>query len=159
MVAINIVNFEFLSVGAFHTTFHLWEDTEKNLLLTDALEIHFVNMVKFRALEEKDIKNDPLHRWLTWFDPGSPLELVKEVIKMDKAIQKAEERVTYVSQDKEALRAYQMRQMALSDWTSGVNRAKREGKIETAREMKADNMPISQIVKYTGLTEQQIKEL
>jgi predicted transposase YdaD len=35
-----------------------------------------------------------------------------------------------VSKDKEALRAYQMRQMALSDWTSAVNNARREGKKE-----------------------------
>ena len=46
---------------------------------------------------------------------------------MDKAIGRAAERVAYVSSDKEALRVYEMRQMALSDLTSGLNHARREG--------------------------------
>ncbi|MDR0584612.1 MAG: hypothetical protein LBG57_09745, partial [Treponema sp.] len=40
---------------------------------------------------------------------------------------KAEEKLVYVSGDKEALRAYQMRELALSDWTSGLNHAREEG--------------------------------
>jgi hypothetical protein len=37
------------------------------------LEIHVIDMVKFRRLVEKDIKSvdlehNPLHRWLTWCD-------------------------------------------------------------------------------------------
>jgi predicted transposase YdaD len=35
--------------------------------------------------------------------------------------------MAYVAGDKEALRAYQMRAMAMSDWTSGINHARREG--------------------------------
>ncbi|GHV70794.1 hypothetical protein AGMMS49928_19950 [Spirochaetia bacterium] len=61
--------------------------------------------------------------------------------------------------------------MALSDWTSGVNYAhstgKAEGKIEgkaersfeIAREMKADGIPMSQIVKFTHLSEDEIAQL
>jgi predicted transposase/invertase (TIGR01784 family) len=96
-------------------------------MLTDALEIHFVDMVKFRRMTEKDVRNDPLQRWLSYFDPGSPKSLVEEAMKMDVSIRKAEEKLALVSSDKEALRAYQMREMALSDWTSGVNFARGEG--------------------------------
>ncbi|MDR0663376.1 MAG: hypothetical protein LBF80_04770 [Spirochaetaceae bacterium] len=53
---------------------------------------------------------------------------------------KPEEKLALVSSDKEALHAYQMREMALSDWTSGVNFARagteRSG-IEDARERTA----------------------
>jgi predicted transposase YdaD len=42
--------------------------------------------------------------------------------------------MAYVSRDKEALRAYQMREMALSDWTSGINYAREEGIREGKRE-------------------------
>jgi predicted transposase YdaD len=35
--------------------------------------------------------------------------------------------MSYVAQDKEMLHAYQMREMALSDFTSGMNHARREG--------------------------------
>jgi predicted transposase/invertase (TIGR01784 family) len=86
---------------------------------------------------------------------------------MNTGIQKAQERVDYVSIDKEALRAYQMREMALSDYTSGINHAKREGKIEgkieaqkeIARKMKKRNIPFEQIVEDTGLTTEDIAKL
>jgi predicted transposase/invertase (TIGR01784 family) len=168
IININIVNYEFLSqVPAFHTSFHIWEDTYREVLLTDALEIHFVDMVKFRRLAEKDIENESLHRWLTWFDKDSPETILEEVIKMDSAIRKAEERLTYVSNDKEALRAYQMREMALSDWTSGINHAKREGRLEgrlegqreIARNFKKLGIPVEQIAQGTGLSVEDITKL
>jgi predicted transposase/invertase (TIGR01784 family) len=120
-----------------------------------------------KVMGEKDIKNDPLHRWLAWLDQDSPQWLVEEAVRMDRAIQKAEERVAHIAGDKEALRAYEMRQMALSDWTSGINHARREGMkegekqkaIEIARNLKAIGIPLEQIVQITGLTENQIREL
>ena len=81
VIAINIVNFEAVSVDDFHTVFHLWEDTHKDCLLTDALEIHFIDVKKFNALPEKNIKNDPLHRWLTFFDQNISDDLLKELMK------------------------------------------------------------------------------
>jgi predicted transposase/invertase (TIGR01784 family) len=152
VIAINILNYEFMAqVPAFHTSFHIWEDTHRDLLLTDALEIHFIEMVKFRRLKEKNVKDDPLHRWLAWFDQDSSQTLVEEVIGMDTAIRKAEEKLSYVSNDKEVLRAYQMREMALSDWTSGINHAKREGRLEIAAKMKKRGLPPDQIAEDTGL--------
>jgi predicted transposase/invertase (TIGR01784 family) len=167
VIAINIVNFEYIRAEEYHTSFHLWEDRDKTCLLSDALEIHFVDMAKFRKLRERDIRNDPLQRWLAYFDRGSPLELVEEVVKMDRAIQKADEKMSYICNDKETLRAYQMREMALSDWTSGVNYARREGlregeekgKQEIARNLKAMGLTAAQIMEATGLTEKQIGEL
>jgi predicted transposase/invertase (TIGR01784 family) len=167
VIAINIVNFEYIRGEEYHTSFHLWEDRDKNCLLSDALEIHFVDMVKFRKLGERDIRNDPLQRWLTYFDRSSPEELVEELIKMDSAIRKAEEKMSYLCNDKEALRAYQMREMALSDWTSGVNHARREGekkglregKREAARNLKAMGLSAAQIEQATGLTAKEIAGL
>jgi hypothetical protein len=37
VIAINIVNFEFLPAKGFHTCFHLWEDTERDLLFDRCL--------------------------------------------------------------------------------------------------------------------------
>jgi len=35
-------------------------------------------MVKWEKLQGKDTANDPLHRWLAYFDKNSPPELVKK---------------------------------------------------------------------------------
>jgi predicted transposase/invertase (TIGR01784 family) len=98
--------------------------------LPDALEIHFIDMVKFRRLEEE---------------------------------------MAHVSRDKEALRAYQMREM--SDWTSGLNHAReegiqrgiqegrREGKRETARNLKKIGVPVEQIAEATGLSVEKIERI
>jgi predicted transposase/invertase (TIGR01784 family) len=131
VIAINIVNYEFLpSIDDFHTSFHLREDIHTECILTDALEIHFIDMVKFRRLLNKDIEQNPLHRWLTFFDKHAKPEIIKEVINMDTAIQKAYEKINFLSSDKEALHAYHMREMAMSDYTSGINFARQEGRQE-----------------------------
>ena len=133
VIAINIVNFEHIPIEDFHTTFHLWEDIHKDFMLTDALEIHFVNMVKFKRLKDKDIKNNSLHRWLTFFDRDAPEDMLREVIEMEDAIKKVKEKIDYLASNEDALRLYEMREMGLSDYTSGMNYARQEGE-KTERE-------------------------
>jgi hypothetical protein len=38
------------------------------------------NMVKFRRLQEKDIVNNHLHRWLTFFDKSTDGKILEEII-------------------------------------------------------------------------------
>jgi predicted transposase/invertase (TIGR01784 family) len=132
-------------------------------------------MVKFRRFKEKDIINNSLHRWLTFFDKSTSKKILKEIIEMDTAIQKAQERIAFVKSSDEEFHAYQMREMAMCDYTSGINFARREGetkgriegkiegriegKIEVARSMKQSGISTSQIVKCTGLTKAQINQL
>jgi predicted transposase/invertase (TIGR01784 family) len=78
---------------------------------------------------------------------------------MDRAIQKADARIASVLKDREALRAYQMRAMAMSDWTSAINQAKRENSVEIARKMKALGLASVQITAATGLTTEEIGEI
>lgn len=167
VIAINIVNFEAVKADDFHTVFHLWEDTHRDCLLTDALEIHFIDVKKFNALPKKDIRNDPLHRWLTFLDQNTSDDLLKELMDMDTAICKANEKMTFLAGDKEVLRLYNMREMAQIDYNSGMRKAKEEGKIEgkieckieTARNLLAMDIPLDQIAKATGLTPEEIGSL
>jgi len=128
VIVINIVDYDFPAGGKFHTCFHLREDTEPDLILTPALEIHFINMVKWRRIEDnKDNLNDPLHRWLIWLNEKSPKELIEEVINMDNSIMAASERQDMVTQDRDERDMYLRRQMAILDYNSGMNGAMREG--------------------------------
>jgi predicted transposase/invertase (TIGR01784 family) len=87
----------------------------------------------------------------------------REVIKMDKAISKAQERFDFVIQDKDFLRNYEMREMVLSDWTSRINDAKEEGhleeKIEIAKNSINEGLPIEIIQRITGLDLETIESL
>jgi predicted transposase/invertase (TIGR01784 family) len=163
VIAVNIVDFDFPAEGDVHTCFHLREDTNPSLILTDALEIHFVNMVKWRKRADNDIANDPLHRWLVWFDAKSPRELVEEVKCMDSAIMAANEKQEYITQDWEERDLYRRRQMAIMDYNSGINYARQEGlregeqkgeenkATEIARKALAEKLPVDVIQKITGL--------
>jgi len=127
VIAINIVDFDFPPAEDYHTRFHLREEHNHDLMLTGALEIHFINMVQYRRQAKQGMADDPLNRWMVWLNEKSPPELIAEVVKMDSAIQEANERMVYVTGDKEAIRAYEMRLMGLSDYTSNMNYARDEG--------------------------------
>jgi len=163
VITINIVNFDNIKLEDFHTCFHLWEDDHTDYLLTDVLEIHFINMVKFRKLKTGDIVNNLLERWLTFFDINTPEEKLQEVIQMDSAISKANERLNFVTQDKEFLRNYHLREMAMSDWTTGINTATEKGakqkQIEIAKNLLKKGLAIEFIHETTGLDIETIKSL
>jgi predicted transposase/invertase (TIGR01784 family) len=182
VITVNIVDFNFPPPRKYHTCFHLREDNEPNLILTNSLEIHFINMVQYRKLRKRFdgfLGSDPLIRWLAWFNKNSPPELIAEVKKMDSAIQLADERLVYLSGNEDAIRAYEMRFKAMCDLTSMRNHAIRTGhakgfkkgiekgmaegheqeKLEIARKMKAANRPLTEITQFTGLSMETIEQL
>jgi len=126
-IAINIVGYDFPPGGGAHTRFRLREASDPSLELTSAMEIHFINVVKWRGQREKDIANNPLHRWLAWLDPESPRELAEEAKGMDSAIASADERQAFVMQKREARELYEMRQKAERDRRSEIAFALEKG--------------------------------
>jgi len=159
VININIIDFEFLETDNYHTVFHLKEDRESALVLTEILEIHFINMVKWRKCGRIDIANEPLHRWLAWFDESSSPELVEEVVKMDNSIMAANERQVYFTNDVEEIRAYEMREMALMDEKARIRYATEEGLNKVARNALAEGLAPEIIQKITGLDLETIKKL
>jgi predicted transposase/invertase (TIGR01784 family) len=175
VIAINIVDFDYLPGENFHACFHLREDADPSIILSPVLEVHFVNMVKWRRLREKDLAV-PLHRWLTWFDKKSPPELIEEVLSMDTAIKKAYEVFGFANQ--EELYAWDLerrREKAHLDMVSRLNYAREEGEeigrqigeqkgqenkaIEIARKMKTAGRPCSEIEEFTSLPSDIIAKL
>jgi len=169
VIAINIIDFDYISTNSFHSCFRLRDDNEREVILTNSLEIHFINMVKYRKTREK--LNDPLSRWLTWFDRSSAPELIEEVVKMDSAIQTADERLLYVTGDEDAQRAYLVRFRAMCDLTSMQNASHRKGreegfaegmakeKIEVAKNALAKGLSVEMIHDITGLDIETIRHL
>jgi len=166
IIGINIVNFNFPQTKHYHSSFHLREDTEKDIILTNALEIHYINMVKYRKQRNKNL-NDPLCRWLVWFNKNSPPELIEEAVKMDNAIQTAAERMLTLTADEEVITAYNRRFMASCDRTSEINCAHNKGmekgmeqeKILIAKNMFIKGYSIESIHEITGLGLEKIREI
>ena len=136
---------------------------------------HYLNLVKWRKNGKIDIINEPLHRWLTWFDKNSSPELVEEVVKMDSAITAANKRQEYFTNDDEEIRAYEMREMALMDERARIMYATDEGlkqgreqglaeglnkaKLEVARKALAEGFTMEIVEKITNLSSETIKGL
>ena len=125
-------------------------------------------MLDYRSKCDKiDIENEPLHRWLTWLDKGSPDELVEKVVKMDKAIMAANQRQIYLSEDAEQRRVIEMRELALMDERVSLSDAREEGReegrtlgnIETARKALAEGLAPEIIQKITGLDVETMNEI
>jgi predicted transposase/invertase (TIGR01784 family) len=163
VISINILGTEFLSSKDFHTnfhtSFHIREDTKTDYILTDALEMHFIDMVKFRRVKDKDIVNNILHRWLTFFDKKASDETVKKIIEMDTAIKKAHEKITYVAQDNNMLHTYQMYELAIYDYNSSMNAAKQETKALVAINMKRNGFSIEEIAICAMLSKEEVVKI
>jgi predicted transposase/invertase (TIGR01784 family) len=156
VIVINILDYEFMpAIPDFHLKFQIREDTH-SFKLTDALEMHFISMAKFRSLPEKDIWNNKKLQWLTWLDKSTPISLVEKIIANNPEIKQAEEKMMHISMSKSARRAYEMREMAMCDWTTSQNHARREEKLEIARNFKNMGVPVEQIALGTGLSIEEI---
>ena len=183
VAGINILDFNFPLRGGVHTCFHLREDSDPTLLLTDALEVHCINMVQWRKLKENGIQNDPLYRWLILFDKNSSSEQIEEVAKMDSAIMAANEKLNLVMQDEETRRTYLRCEMARMDMngqleyardeglaegiekgfeqgiTQGIAEGIEQGIAEVALKMKTAGQSLDDIKKFTGLSPEVIERL
>lgn len=69
-ITINILDFNYVRTEKYSTVFHLWEDSNKDCMLTDVLEIRFLELPKFRK-KQPDLSK-PMDRWIVFIEdsPG-----------------------------------------------------------------------------------------
>lgn len=175
VITINILDFEYIELEKFHTKFHLWEDGEKHYMLTDLVEIHFIEVPKFNKMENKNLKGDKLQRWLTFLNKDVPEEKLKELMEMDKDIKRAEKRLEYLSSDKETIEIYKAREKSLHERANMINGARKEGEkigeqrgiqrgiqkrdIELIRNSLENGLTLDLISSITGRSIEEIKEI
>lgn len=160
VITINIVNFDMFKEGPYHEKIELRREY-KNILLTNKLEIHFIQLSKFlkEGQEEKDKK---MWQWLTFICNKNRKE-VERVMKENKEIEKANEELEYLTGDDAVRRIAFLREKAERDYISNMSGAREEGakkaKIEIAKAMLAERMEKEKIIKITGLTEEEMEEI
>ena len=115
-------------------------------------------MVRYRK-QGKGRLDDPLCRWLAWFNKNSSPKLLEEVVKMDAAIQTADERFAHLIRDKDELLAYDRYMKAECDRTAEFNFALKKEKIKIARNLLIKGSTPEFIQEITGLSPEEIKKL
>ncbi len=171
VITINLLDFNFLETKNYHSSFHLWEDVEKDYMLTDLVEIHFIELPKFRSLENKNYKDEALQRWLTFLEKDISKEVLEELMEMEPAIKMAEEKLDFLSSDPKMIELYKAREYSAHEranlLSTGVERGRIEGriegkieaKIEVAKKLIIANVDMAIIMASTGLTEEEIESI
>lgn len=125
---------------------------------SDDLEFHFLDLTKLKQEEN----NSDLELWLKFIQTED--KAVREELGRRNAImQYANEVMNQFYADKKERLNYEAAFRYESDRTTlleaGIDIGEQRGKLQTARNMKADGIGVLSIMKYTGLTAKQIEEL
>ena len=124
-------------------------------------------MPKFKKIENKNLEDDKLQRWMMFLRNDISQEELEVLINMDKDIKKAEEKLEYLSSDPVTQELYFERERALHEKANLINTGIRQGikqgikqeKIEMARKLLQNNFSVQMIVELTELTEEEINEI
>jgi predicted transposase/invertase (TIGR01784 family) len=126
-------------------------------LLTDLLEIHFIEFPKFERI--KDGVFNPLHRWLLFLKEDISEDKLKEVIGMDVMVNKAEEKLLKLSADPETRKEYERRAKALSDERSRLEDAENTGILSVAKSLLDSGMSLYEVAKHTPYNSEELERL
>lgn len=85
-------------------------------------------------------------------------KLLKELISLDTAIGKAEQKIEYLSSDEETMRIYYERERSLHERANMISSAEKRGELEVAKNL-LDILDNETIALKTGLDIEEIKDL
>ncbi len=171
VITINLLNFEFLETKSYHSSFHLWQDYEEEYMLTDLVEIHFIEQPKFRKLKEKNYKDEALLCWLKFLETDVNEEELEVLMNMEPAIRMAEEKLEHLSSDPEVLALYKAREDSAHEKANliatGIERGLQKGlqkgleqeKYNTAKRLLLKGLPIQLVCEATELSGEQVTEI
>jgi predicted transposase/invertase (TIGR01784 family) len=150
----------------FLSSFFLME-VDTQIRLTEDLEIHIIELDKF-IVNPLKISTD-LDGWVYLLKESHNLkgDEMKTLEKKSPTLKKAITELKNLSRSPESREIYEARRKAELDYNSGIQGAYRsgldtgkiEGKLETARMMKSKGASNSLIMEYTGLSEDELKQV
>ena len=129
--SINFLNFDLFecqNADQFVQTFRLRED-RTGLPLSNHLELHFVELLKFQRLFMKNPRGSGhphLDHWLQFLLNPSDRSL-ERIGMSDPIIGEAMDRLKEISSDEQARQLARMREVGERDYRSGINSARKEG--------------------------------
>ena len=159
VISINVLNFDLLkSYPEFHSLFLLTKSNDPELVLTDHLYIHFLELPKY--IEQK--KFSSLEKWMYYLKFEGEKDM-KIVIQDDPIIAKAHKKYVEFTQDDRMRELYEgqieYERRYLSDLEEAKIEGKLEGKLEDAKKMLAEGLDKKLIQKITGFSIEEINRL
>ena len=183
VISINIMGYKLIKeTDKYHTCFQIREKDNRDIVLTDVFEMHFIELSKCaEQIEEAAINiHDPMEtleyakklldieRWIWFFRYGGTEDKIMQAIAaIDETIGKANAKFREYTEEewaeweREAHQIYLLDREAIEEEIRQESRAEGSlaAKVETARNMLAEDFSIEQIAKLTGLSLSEVKKL
>ena len=149
-VGISILDFEYIrQCNKFHTVYHFREDAE-NLMYTDVMEIHVVELPKLPSLND----GTSLYDWVR-FIKAETREEFEMLAKQSKYLEAAYETLDQISADEEKRHQYLRREVALYDQNTlmeeNYERGKMVGKAIMLKALYKDGVTVEQLAEKFNL--------
>ncbi len=152
---IGILEFE-IGHNPNYISCHKVLDVETNEQIIQDVEFNFIELPKFRKKTEELVT--PIDQWIYFIKNAENLEVIPESVK-DEGLKEA-----YLGADKHnwtqaELDDYERASIKERDEIGRVELAEKKKTFEIAKVMKAENELIEKIMKYTGLSKEEIEQL
>lgn len=142
----------------YHTKWQLCEENNSNIKLTDKLEIHIIELSKFK--NDKDIKKID---WIN-FIRGDKIDMKRD---LDKELKEAIEELEKITADPEMREIYYQREKDLRDKISfasaerdeGIEEGIKKNQKEVVLKMYKKNMSLKDICDIVGLTKEEVEKI
>ena len=164
VIIIAILDYEFIELPEYVTETVRVAAEHRGYKLNNSVKYYYIELSKFRK-QNPDMTN-PLNQWLSFLDMerGDLLEMASE---KNKNVKKAMENYEVLTGDAEVKRLAEIRLMSkleeksalLAEREEGRTEGKKEEKLEIAKKLLQEKIPIEKISKVTGLSEEEIKRI
>ena len=169
-------NIKGLEEVEYHSTWKIIEtNSVKKLILTDKFELDIIELSKIKGRENE---KDQLLDWLVFLE-NPENERVTQKMKENENLKEAVEKLDRISEDEKMQRIIELREKAIRDehaiyakgiddgiekgiqkgFEQGKNKGAKEKEIQIAKNMLREKASIEFIIKVTGLTKEEIREL
>ena len=160
-VAINILGFNLFDAEKYpdmHSCFGIY-DVKTGCQLTDKLEIHFLELPKFKGKNVKEMNR--MEKWAAYFSPSTPDEELAEIAASEAAIQEAMEVEDVFTKDEVAKRSYEKAEKFRRDQAAQISYARNEGKDIMLKilQMLKNKTPDEEICRHTGCTFDEVMQV
>ena len=126
------------------------------------LKISSIELHKFKRLQNKNYRENPLQRWLAFLETDVSKNMLEELMHMEPAIRIAEEKLDYLSSDPHTIELYKARENSAHEkaniYSSGKEQGEREAQFKIAKAL-LDVLNDDTIAIKTGLNIDEVRKL
>ena len=165
VISINLLNFNLNKNDKNVHSCYMIYDTKNKRLLTDHLQIHIIELKKFK-FKDNDLKKD-LNYWLGFFTTNNMEEYMSEIVKEKPIMEEAHKRYNNFIRSRLMMSEYEKKEIYQYDKQITLKEERQEGRKEVRKErnyaiaktLKQMNMDNESISKATGLPINEVEKL